>query len=477
MQNTDSETPITRPAWRLRAGERRGTLFFGDLIVAIIALLLALYFWTQGDEWLTFSWRFLDERVPLWFYLLPLMWLLFMVESYDIGHVTTQGESIRQIGMAASISLVLYLIAFFLSEPGSLPRRGVIYFIGFVSILMLLWRTIYVSLFTAPEMMRRVLIVGAGRSGSELAKIVKESWPPPFYLVGLVDDDANKTGMEIFGFKVLGSTGQLFDLVRQHQVSDLIFAISGDMEPDTFQKVLEAEESGIEVTTMPVVYEELLGRVPIFLLRSDWVLRSFVDEAHVGGFHELAKRLIDIAGGLVGTVFLIVTIPFIGTAILLESGTPIFYTQTRLGKNGRPYRIIKYRSMVKDAEKDGVARPAMEHDQRTTFVGRFLRKAHLDELPQFINVLKGEMSLVGPRSERPEIVTLYQQHIPFYRARLFVKPGLTGWAQVNFGYASDVEANAIKLEYDLYYIKHRSILLDFNILIRTIGHVVGLRGR
>ena len=243
-----------------------------------------------------------------------------------------------------------------------------------------------------------------------------------------------------------------------------------------FEKVLEAEENGIEVTTMPIVYEELLGRVPIFLLKSDWVLRSFVDQAHVGGFYELAKRLIDIIGGIVGCLILLLSLPIIGTIILLESGAPIFYYQSRLGKNGRFYNMIKYRSMVQDAESDGIARPAAENDIRTTFFGKFLRKSHLDELPQFFNILKGDMSLVGPRAERPELVALLQQHIPFYRARLFVKPGLSGWAQVNYGYANDYETNGVKLEYDLYYIKHRNLMLDISIMIRTVGTVIGLRG-
>ena len=139
--------------------------------------------------------------------------------------------------------------------------------------------------------------------------------------------------------------------------------------------------------------------------------------------------------------------------------------------------MLKFRTMVRNAESNGVALPAEENDIRTTSIGKLLRKMHLDEVPQFLNVLKGEMSLVGPRAERPELVQELQKDIPFYRARLFVKPGLTGWAQVNFGYAAGIELNSIKLEYDLYYIKHRNLLLDFLILLRTIGTVVFLRGR
>lgn len=140
------------------------------------------------------------------------------------------------------------------------------------------------------------------------------------------------------------------------------------------------------------------------------------------------------------------------------------------------FNLLKFRSMRRDAEKDGIARWAVENDERATRSGRFLRRSHLDELPQFLNVLKGDLSLVGPRAERPELVEKLQKEVPFYRARLFIKPGITGWAQINYQYASNVEETAIKLEHDLYYIMHRNLLLDILILVRTVGQVFGFRG-
>ncbi|NMC12870.1 MAG: sugar transferase, partial [Chloroflexi bacterium] len=156
---------------------------------------------------------------------------------------------------------------------------------------------------------------------------------------------------------------------------------------------------------------------------------------------------------------------------------PIFYSQVRSGKRDVPYTIFKFRTMRRDAEADGRPQWAVEDDQRATKVGKFLRKTHLDELPQFLNVLRGEMSLIGPRAERPELVALFEKHVPFYRARLLVKPGMAGWAQVNFGYASTIDETITKLEYDLYYIKHRNLFLDFIILFRTPSTVFGFRGR
>jgi exopolysaccharide biosynthesis polyprenyl glycosylphosphotransferase len=465
-----------KPLWRLRATERRVVLFSGDILAAMLSLFLALYVWGSTD-WLDFSWDFLNQRVETWIYFLPVLWLLMMTELYDLRRASNRAETVRGVAIAAAVWAIIYLVVFFLAPKGTLPRRGVAAFFISAPVLTLLWRFIYINIFTAPLFMRRVMVVGAGRGGCELVTVIKGIWPPPFYLVGLLDDDPEKKGQYVADVQVLGGSRELFDLIGEYHVTDLVFAISGPMNPDTFQRMLEAEEQGIEITSMPLMYEELLGRVPIFLLQSDWVLRSFIDQSHASSFYEVTKRLIDILGGLVGLIGFLAFLPLVSVAIFLDSGWPVIYSQERLGRNNKLYRILKFRTMYQDAEKDGRARPAIENDDRVTRVGRLLRKSHLDELPQFLNILRGEMSLVGPRAERPELVAELQQSIPFYRARLFVKPGLTGWAQVNFGYAADTKANAIKLEYDLYYIKHRNLVLDLMILLRTFGTVFGLRGQ
>jgi lipopolysaccharide/colanic/teichoic acid biosynthesis glycosyltransferase len=185
----------------------------------------------------------------------------------------------------------------------------------------------------------------------------------------------------------------------------------------------------------------------------------------------------DILGSLAGLVVFLIILPLTALAIIIESGVPVFYSQERLGKGGRLFRIYKFRSMLQNAEEDGEARPALVNDPRVTRVGNFLRRTRLDEMPQFLSVLTGEMSLVGPRAERPELVAMFQKQIPFYRARLLVKPGLTGWAQINYGYVATVKETVVKLEYDLYYIKHRTLNMDFNIVLRTIGTVLRRTGR
>jgi len=466
-----------KPLWRITVRERRFILFIGDLFSAGVALFVSLYFWAMGDQWLDFNWEFLKERPPDWYYFLPIVWLVLLIELYDTRRAGKRSDTIRGIAVAAAISAILYLFIFFLSEPKSLPRRGVSAFIGSAAFLTLLWRMIYIQVFNTPAFLRRVLIIGAGRAGSVLADFIQKITPQPFSLIGYIDDDPKKKDKMYSGLPVLGNCSQLLEINKNQQITDLIFAISGEMKPELNSAVLAAEENGIEVTTMPVVYEELFGRVPINLLADDWLLRSFVDRAHASGSYVLLKRLFDIFGSFIGLLILIPLFPIISLLIIIDDGFPVIFKQTRVGENGKQFLLLKFRSMSRDAEKDGIARFAVENDERVTKIGKFLRKSRIDELLQFINVFRGDISLVGPRAERPELVETLQREVPFYRARLFVKPGVTGWAQINYQYASNVEETAVKLEYDLYYIMHRNVFLDLMIFIRTIGTFFRFQGQ
>ena len=469
------EKPQLKKRWRIRNSERQAILFLGDLLFAYLAVFIGLYFWAQKD-WLDFSGAFLGQRAPFWFYLLPFLWILFLIEIYDIRKANRREDVIRGIATAATIGIAIYLIIFFISEPNSLPRRGVFIFIIAATLLTLFWRMIYIRIFTAPLFMRRALMIGAGKAGTTLTRMLKEIHSRPFVLVGYVDDDPAKQGQEFNGYTVLGDSTRLPALIQQLDVTDLIFAISGELKPELFRVILHAVENDVEVTSLPALYEEVFGRVPIFLLPSDWILRTFIDQTHTSGVYESVKRLIDLICSLLGLLILLILYPLIAFLILIDSGFPVLYSQLRVGKYGQPYRMHKFRTMYQDAEKDGIARTAIENDSRITRVGRILRRSHLDELPQFWNILIGENSMIGPRAEQIELVNKFQEQLPFYRARLFVRPGLTGWAQINQRYASTVEDTAVKLEYDLYYIKNRNLLLDLAITLRTVGRVLGLKG-
>ena len=464
-------------SWRLGSVERRALLLAGDLFVGLLALTISLAFWASIARWYGFSLRFLRELVDGWFYLLPLAWMLLLVDLYDVNKAANWRRTVRGVTVSALLGFGIYAIVYIFSNPGSLPRQGVAVFLICALLLTLLWRWVYIRVFTAEQFRRRALLVGAGKAGTMLLRTISATQPPPFDLVGVVDDDPQKLGKMIVNYPVLAGSDRLLDVIAEQGITDIIVAISGEMRGSTFQTLLDAQERGVVITRMPVVYEELQKRVPIEILETDWLLRSFADETRVSGFYQLAKRVIDIVGALFGILILLLMLPFIGLATLLDDGWPIFYLQTRLGRGGHPYEIIKFRTMIKDAEPDGTPRWASENDDRATRVGRILRKTRLDEWPQFVNVLRGEMSLVGPRSERPQLVMHFQKHVPFYRARLLVKPGITGWAQINFSYAATIEETMTKLEYDLYYIKHRSLWLDLLILLRTPATMLGMRGQ
>ncbi|MCX6059943.1 MAG: sugar transferase [Chloroflexi bacterium] len=479
-------TDITRPSLRLRPSEQRAILLIGDLIAAAGAMLLALYFWYEYSLYILIksglsaakAERLIDVKVPFWFYLLPLIWLLLMVDSYETHIASNWKKTLRGIAVAPIAGLFGYSLLFtFNQDPNSLPRIGIGAFLVFASILTLAWRGTYIRLYTSSGLMRRVLIVGAGKAGHSLLEIYRKLNPPPFLLVGFIDDDIRKHGKPHHGFEVLGTSEKLLEIIENYHISDIVIAINGVIKGGTFQTILDAQEKGIEVIRMPIMYEELTRRVPVEHLESDWVIRSFVDQVRVSGVYELFKRLMDIAGGLLGVLFFALSFPLVAISIILESGFPIFYRQERLGKGGRIFRILKYRSMFQDAEADGEAKMTAENDPRVTRVGNFLRKSRIDEMPQFWSVLTGEISLVGPRAEQPKLVAEFQKKIPFYRARLLVKPGLTGWAQINYGYVASVKETFVKLEYDLYYIKHRSLGMDINIILRTIGTVLRRTGR
>jgi len=276
--------------------------------------------------------------------------------------------------------------------------------------------------------------------------------------------------------RVLGNRQQVTDLIARHRVSTLILAITHDVDSDLLQMLMDCAEKGVEIIPMPVVYEQLTGRVPVEHVGEKWYVAIPIHPQTTGTFWALTKRAMDIALSTAGLVCLAPLLPVIALAIVLDSPGPVFYLQERVGKGGTVFRAPKFRSMVPGAEQDG-ARWAQERDPRVTRVGRVLRATHLDEFPQFVNVLKGEMSIVGPRPERPEFVERLAAKIPIYRLRHVVKPGMGGWGLVRQGYAGSHEDALIRLQYDLYYVKHQSLPLDLLIILKTIMHAVTLKGR
>jgi exopolysaccharide biosynthesis polyprenyl glycosylphosphotransferase len=481
---------------RLRPEEHRIILLLGDVLMAIGSLFLALYTWSQYN---LYQFQILVNEyiaqglgpsrarqlaqgqtvfeVPFWFYLLPIIWVLLLVELYE-PHVAASGrKTTRGIAIAAFIGLLAYSVLFIIQQQSNLPRIGVGGFLLFASALTLAWRMMFIRLYKSTGQRRRIIVVGAGKAGQTLSELYRNLGTRSFNIIGFVDDDRQKAGKVFHGVPVLGSTSHLLNLIDVYHISDLVVAINGEIKGAAFQTILDAQERGVDITRMPILYEEMTSRVPVHHLESDWIIRSFVDGLHVSGFYELTKRLLDIIGASIGLLIFALLCPFLAFAVWIDTGLPVFYSQDRLGRGGIRFKIYKFRSMRQDSDAEGAPFTTLENDPRVTRVGNFLRRTRLDELPQFWSVLRGEMSLVGPRAERPGLVKEYQKQIPFYRARLLVKPGLTGWAQINYGYVASVTETVVKLEYDLYYIKHRTLPMDIAIILRTIGTVLRRTGR
>jgi len=488
MADNIRSTPL-----RLRPSEHSTILFIGDLLMGLASIFAAIETWRRYNFYVEVTSliekgfsrgaavslveEFVSIRIPFWFYLLPLIWILLLVELYE-PHVAGSGrKTTRGIAIAALLGLIAFSLLFITRQDTNLPRVGVGAFIFYASLLTLIWRMIFIRIYKQTGRLRRILLIGAGKAGNTLAELYDSLEPRSFNIIGFVDDDERKLGEIFYGLPVLGTSEHLLDLIDDNHISDIIVAINGEIQGSTFQTILDAQEKGVDVTRMPILYEEMTGRVPIHHLESDWIIRSFVDGLSISGFYELFKRLMDIVGAMVGLLILVVALPFLALAIYFDSGLPIFYSQPRLGRGRSVFTLYKLRSMRKKLEASVDPTTTIENDPRITRVGNFLRRTRLDELPQFWNVLRGDMSLVGPRAEVPKLVNEYQKQVPFYRARLLVKPGLTGWAQINYGYVSNVEETSIKLEYDLYYIKHRTLSMDFQIILRTIGTVLRRTGR
>lgn len=470
---------------RLELSERKLLLRVGDFIAVFLGITLGLLTWAgRADLLLDLA---LVQANGFWIAMIAAAWLVWiaLVDLYDLR----QAVQIRQIAIrvvtGGLVIGLLYALYFFVravpmsgaSVAITIPPLRLAPVIGVVisTLLLLIWRYVYAKALGAPHLRRRVLIIGAGAAGAALASVLRDH--THVHCAGFIDDDLRKIGSKTEGFPILGGRDDLKQLVAEYGIDDLVVAISAGVDGPLFQAITDCHEQGVTVTPMPILYEQVTGRIAVDHIGSQWYVALPFAPRMTGTIVKFAKRFLDILAGLVfGVVFLISVVP-ITLLIKLNSKGRVFYLQDRVGLHGKVFTVVKFRSMYSDAEKDGLARWATKGDDRITSVGRFLRKTRLDELPQVINVLRGEMSIVGPRPERQQFIDELQKQIPFYRTRLAAKPGLTGWAQVNYGYGATVEDALVKLQYDLYYLKHQSPWFDLNIILRTVAVVLKMKGQ
>jgi exopolysaccharide biosynthesis polyprenyl glycosylphosphotransferase len=468
---------LPRRIWAVQLAEHQHILVAVDAFLVLVTLLLGLRFGAQRSGWI-FSFDLVLDY-SLWFIGLTAFYFVLATvnDAYKPKVAADPAASFVALLKTTLQIFVLYLLIYALAPPFWLPRHFVGFFAVVAPFLLLGWRRLYISAFAfSAFFQRRAIIVGAGWAGQTILKTIQDFAPVHFEVIGFVDDDPAKQQNIIQSVPILGSTAELPALAQKKGATDIVLAINRNVKGDILASLLTCYEQGARVSTMPELYERLTDRVPVEHTGDNWFVVLPLDSNGQNLFYRLAKRVLDIIIALIGLTMFALLLPFLALLIKFDSPGPVFYRQKRMGQAGREFELIKLRSMIADAEADGQVKWADKYDTRVTKAGLFLRRTRLDEFPQLLNVLAGEMSLIGPRPERPEFVAGLQQEIPFYRTRLTVKPGLTGWAQVNYDYGRSVSDALEKLRYDLYYIKHQSLQLDLVILLKTIGTILLLKG-
>ena len=401
----------------------------------------------------------------------------YLFDLYDLPTTRRYRRVIINLVIALSVATVLLSILFYVVPALQLGRGVFLVDVTLILAVIPAWRLVVAWSAGHPQLgvRERVLILGSGDQAIELARATLERRASGFHIVGFVDNKPELIGKSLINPKVIGLTADIEGLVEQYQVDRIVVAVADRRGMFPTEELLNLSLSGrVAVEESARYYERLTGKIASEMLRPSWLI--FSRGNRFSDFERHVRRLLNAGFAAVGFVLSLPIMLLTALAVKLDSRGPVFYVQERVGKNGRTFKIIKFRSMRAGAEAKSGPVWAEEDDPRVTRVGRVIRKLRFDELPQFVNVIRGDMSFVGPRPERPMFVEQLGEIVPYYSQRHVVKPGLTGWAQIKYPYGASVEDSIEKLRYDLYYIKNQSLLLDAIIVFETIKIVMFGRG-
>lgn len=463
------------------------TLLVGDLVCLYFSLFLAVIIRSLSYP----TPEVIEQLItPMSLLFLVAAIILFIAGLYDLSLRRSDWKFFRKIPIAALIWMAIGVVYFYIRPEQSVSPKTILVLntiLGFS--LLTLWRLVYNRYISTNLLRNKVIFLGFNPEALEIAEILEREPHHGYEAVSLVEplnEQINSTAniQEILPTTAFLPIEKNLDVAIEkirNNTSDIIIVVAPTVKQNQklLQQLYNKFFENIAIVELDKFYEELTGRIPPFTFSENWFLSNFQEQNKK--IYDRFKLIVDYFFAIIiGAVNLVLFLPT-AAAIKLTAPGPIFFKQTRLGKNGKEFTIYKYRTM-RALAADGSAEVsgpqfAQIKDSRITPVGNFLRKTRIDELPQFINILRGEMSLIGPRPERPKFVNDLVTEMPFYRLRLLVKPGISGWAQIQQGYAGNRDENLRKLEYDLYYIKNRGPWLDLSIILRTVNTLAGMKGR
>ncbi|MEK7203622.1 MAG: sugar transferase [Patescibacteria group bacterium] len=449
---------------------KRFFLFLGDVLILYASLYLTLFIRYGAD----FSLQAPVHLLP--FSLVFIFWILvfYIANLYELNFAKNSPDFYSSLFKSTAISAIISVLFFYLIPFIQIaPRRNLLIYIAIFTGLISLWRYLY-NRFLGKTFRNNTIIVGFNQTSFDLAKFLNQNPQYGYNLKYALDvSEQAAFSFENVDFRQVRGAKNIERIIENEHINTIILSPEAYRLPDIIDVFYKAGKRNVQFINLASAYEKILKKVPLETINQLWFLENI--SRGEKRFYEFLKRLTDVVLAVIGTIVFAALFPFIALTIKWETEGPVFYKQTRIGKGGKIFEVIKFRTMIQEAEKYGAVW-ATKNDQRVTKTGRFFRKTRLDELAQVINILKGEMSVVGPRAERPEFVEKLKKEIPFYDERLLVRPGLSGWAQINYGKDLDSNDTKEKLQYDLYYIKNRSLTIDLAVILKTIKTVLSATG-
>jgi len=398
----------------------------------------------------------------------------YLFDLYDFVVMHDRGELVLRLLQALGLAWIALALLFYVLPQVMIGRGVSLISLPVALLLMVGWRLGIHWVLGHPELGERILIVGSGPFAIEVARETLQRPDAGFRIVGFVDSDPELVGKSLINPKVIGLTSELASLVKRESIDRIVVAIGDRRGQFPTQELLRLSLSGdVSIEESASFYERLTGRVLLDMIRPSWLI--FSSRGQRARVNEVMRIIIHRIVALVGAVLSLPIALITAILIKIDSRGPVLYKQERVGKNGHTFTLMKFRSMRTDAEKNGPVW-ASNGDDRMTRVGRIIRKIRVDEIPQFWNILRGDMNFVGPRPERPHFVSQLAREIDYYEQRHLIAPGLTGWAQIKYSYGASIEDAKKKLEYDLYYIKNQNVMLDATIMFETIKTILSGRG-